>query len=132
MGKTVPIMALNDVPMWESIEEGALKLQVCCDCGHCRYPPAPICPDCLSMEDEWRPVSGTGTVMSWVVFHRKYFDDFPPPYNAVAVRLDEGPIIVTNLTGPLPEGSLIGRKVRLEYVDHDGRRQHAARIAEAG
>ncbi|GGE50183.1 hypothetical protein GCM10011360_41510 [Primorskyibacter flagellatus] len=131
MGKSIPIQALTDLPMWQSIEEGALKLQFCSDCDTCRYPPAPICPSCLSMDSEWRPVTGEGTVMSWVIFHRKYFDDFPPPYNAMAVRLDEGPIIVTNLLDPVPGSSLIGRRIKLEYVDHDGRKQHGARLKEA-
>ena len=130
MARTRPVMGFLDGPMWESIDAGALKLQCCADCGAWRYPPAPVCASCLSEAVEWKPVSGKGTVMSWVVFHRKYFDDFPPPYDAMAVRLDEGPIIVTNLAGEAPEGSWIGRKVVLEYVEHDGRRQHAARIVE--
>ena len=50
-------------------------------------------------------MSGRGTIMSWVTFHRQYFDDFPPPYNAVAVRLVEGPIVVTNLIGTAPSES---------------------------
>lgn len=129
MGKSSPVMALTDLPMWQSIEAGALNLQFCKDCGICRYPPAPICAGCLSMESEWRPVSGRGKILSWVVFHRKYFDDFAAPYNAIAVRLDEGPIIVTNLVGEVPAGSWIDRDVTLQYVDHDGRRQHAARIS---
>lgn len=130
MGKSQRVMALTDLPMWQSIENGRLELMACRDCGAFRYPPAPICDRCLSMEAEWKPVSGTGTILSWVIFHRKYFDDFPPPYNAVAVRLDEGPIIMTNLIGTPPEGSWIGHRVKLDYVEHDGRRQHAARITE--
>ena len=132
MGKTQPVMALDDRPMWDSIAEGALKLQKCSGCGAFRYPPGPICAECLSMESEWVAVDGGGNVLSWVVFHRKYFDDFPPPYNAVAVRLDEGPIVMTNLIGDPPEGSWIGHRVQLNYVDHDGRRQHAARIVDGG
>jgi uncharacterized OB-fold protein len=128
MGNSQAIMALDDRPMWDSIAVDRLSLQRCSRCGTFRYPPGPICASCLSMESEWVPVAGAGTILSWVVFHKKYFDDFPPPYNSVAVRLDEGPIIMTNLTGPEPEGSWIGRRVRLTYVDRAGRRQHAATI----
>lgn len=128
MGNSQPVMALDDRPMWDGIAAGRLSLQRCGHCRAFRYPPGPICAACLCMESEWVPVAGTGTILSWVVFHRKYFDDFPPPYNSVAVRLDEGPIIMTNLTGPEPEGSWIGKRVRLAYVDHAGRQQHAARI----
>lgn len=130
MGVSQPVKGLCDVPMWESMERRRLELQACSECEAFRYPPAPICPRCLSPDAEWRPVSGGGVVLSWVVFHRKYFDDFPPPYNAVAVRLDEGPIIVTNLVGNEPEGEWIGRRVVLEHVEHEGRVQHAARLAD--
>jgi len=130
MGKTQKVMSRDDGPMWESIERGRLELQTCSDCGKVRYPPAPVCDACLSMESHWTPVSGRGTILSWVVFHRKYFDDFPPPYNATAVRLDEGPIVMTNLVGTEPAGSWIGKRVQLTYVGHDGRRQHAAEIIE--
>jgi uncharacterized OB-fold protein len=123
-------MGICDGPMWDSIEHRGLKLQTCLGCGLVRYPPAPICEKCLSLESEWRPVSGKGEILSWVVFQRKYFDDFPPPYNSIAVRLAEGPIIVTNLVGPEPEGSWIGRDVQLDYVEHAGRIQHAARIVD--
>ncbi|MCX7310135.1 MAG: OB-fold domain-containing protein [Afipia sp.] len=63
----------------------------------------------------WKPISGTGDILSWVVFHRQYFDDFPVPYNVVAIKLSEGPIFLTNLAGALPEQKLIGRPVRIEY-----------------
>jgi uncharacterized OB-fold protein len=128
MANTIPVMGLYDRPMWDSIAGRRLSLQTCLDCGHVRYPPGPNCPDCLSFNDEWRPVSGRGRVLSWVVFQRRYFDDFPPPYNSVAVRLEEGPIIVTNLIGPEPEGSWIGAEVELDYVQHGDRIQHAARL----
>lgn len=131
MANTTRVMEICDRPMWESIEGRRLKLQTCLKCGHVRYPPAPSCPECLSFEYEWRPVSGRGKVLSWVVFRRKYFDDFPPPYNAIAVRLDEGPILVTNLVGPEPDGSWIGAKVELEYVEHGDRVQHAAHLVKA-
>jgi uncharacterized OB-fold protein len=130
MGRSERVMGFCDAPMWDSIERGAMALQCCAGCGAFRYPPAPICAACLSMQAEWRPLAGTGTVVSWVTFHRSYFDDFPAPYHAMAVRLDEGPLIVTNPAGPLPEGSWIGRRVRLDYVLHDGRRQHAARFLD--
>jgi uncharacterized OB-fold protein len=132
MGKSQPVMSIDDRIMWDGIEHGELKLQSCSHCRTLRYPPGPICAECLSMESDWVPVAGTGTILSWVTFHKRYFDDFPPPYNSVAVRLDEGPIIMSNLMGDEPEGSWIGKRVRLEFVDHDGRRQHAVRIDRAG
>lgn len=130
MATTTPVLGICDQLMWQSIAKRQLALQACLDCSEVRYPPSPVCPHCMSMRAEWRPVSGAGKIVSWVVFHRQYFDDFPPPYNAVAVRLSEGPIIVTNLIGEEPTGSWIGTDVNLDYVEHAGRIQHAARLVE--
>lgn len=120
MGNSSRVLGHYDKPMWESIANRAWALQYCRDSGTFRYPPSPICPDSLSMEYEWRPIKGTGEILSWAVFHRQYFDDFPPPYNTIAVRLDEGPIVVSNLVGPEPDGDWIGRRVEVVYEDHAG------------
>ena len=101
--------------MWASIDAGGMRLQCCSNCGLFRYPPAPACPTCLTEQAQWRALSGRGTILSWVVFHRRYFDDHPAPYNAIAVQLEEGPIMVSNLIGPEPEASWIGRPVQMVY-----------------
>jgi uncharacterized OB-fold protein len=128
MSVSEPVMTLYDRPMWESIGRHAMALPRCRGCGTSRYPPGPACPHCLSLDYDWVPVSGRGTVMSWVVFHRKYFDDFPPPYNAAAIELEEGPIIVTNLVGDEPAAGWIGAAVELFYVERGGRTVHQARL----
>jgi uncharacterized protein len=111
-----PVMGVYDKPMWESIRAGAMKLQRCKHCATWLYPPGPSCPKCLSPELEWTPVSGEGKLVSWVVFHRHYLPAYPPPYNAIAVRLAEGPTMISNLEGAMPEDGCIGRAIRLIYV----------------
>jgi uncharacterized OB-fold protein len=120
MGKSTRVLGHYDKPMWETIERKEWSLQCCSSCGHVRYPPAPVCPECLSLDAIWTKLKGTGEILSWAVFHKKYFDDHPPPYNTVAVRLDEGPIVVSNLVGPEPEGEWIGRRVEVIYEQRDG------------
>jgi uncharacterized OB-fold protein len=110
-----PVMGLYDAPMWRSIRDHALELQHCASCDTTLYPPAPVCPHCLSGALEWRPVSGRGTVMSWVVYHKTYLDAYPAPYNVIAVRLDEGAVLISNLEGASPEASWIGERVRMIY-----------------
>jgi uncharacterized OB-fold protein len=110
-----PVMGMYDAPMWQSIRDGALKLQHCTSCDTVLYPPGPVCPHCLSSELEWRGVSGRGTVLSWAVFHKTYLDAYPAPYNVIAVRLEEGAVLVSNLEAPLPEGSWIGKQVRMIF-----------------
>lgn len=132
MGTSEAVITLYDAPMWRAMEAGRLKLQCCAGCGTFRYPPGPSCPECLSLECAWQEVSGKGEVLSWVVFRKQYFEDFPAPYNAVAVKLEEGPILVSNLEGPEPPGSWIGEKVALTYRRHGERVQHAVRWIAAG
>ena len=81
------------------------------------------------MDYDWTEIRGGGEILSWVVFHRQYFDDHPQPYNAIAVRLDEGPIVVSNLVGAEPVGNWIGARVNVTYRPHLDRTQHAFTLA---
>jgi uncharacterized OB-fold protein len=109
------IISIYDKPLWASIEAKGMELQQCDSCSQFRYPPAPSCPHCLSLDYKWKKVSGRGKILSWVVFHKEYLDDYKPPYNVVAVKLEEGPIIVSNLSGPKPSGTWIGKAVEIIY-----------------
>ncbi len=111
-----PVMGLYDVPLWESIRAGELRLQRSRSSGRYLYPPSPVCDQSLADDLEWVPVSGKGEILSWVIFHRKYLEAYPPPHNVIAVRLQEGPVIISNLQGRQPEASWIGRQVRLVYA----------------
>jgi uncharacterized OB-fold protein len=122
MANSQPFISLLDEPMWESIDAHQWSLQACTDCGTFRYPPAPICANCLSMASKWTALSGRGSIISWVVFHRQYFDDYPPPYNVVAVQLEEGPLVISNLEGEEPNGSWIDRQVQVIYGTHSSGR----------
>jgi uncharacterized OB-fold protein len=112
-----PVLGLYDAPMWESIRARTMKLQCCQQCGTFQYPPAPVCHACLSAGLAWAPISGEGEILSWVIYRRQYLDAYPAPYNVIAVRLKEGPVVVSNLEGAEPDGTWIGRKVRLRYAN---------------
>lgn len=120
MGKSQQVLGLYDRHMWETIRERRWALQKCMEDGYFRYPPSPVCPHCLSINYDWQPISGRGTILSWVIFHRQYFEDFPTPYNVIAVRLREGPIVISNLCGELPDKDWIGREVEVIYERRDG------------
>lgn len=111
-----PVMGLYDEPLWKSIRDGNMKLQRSRTSGKYLYPPAPVCDQTLSGDLDWVPVSGNGEILSWVIFHRQYLEAYPAPHNVIAVRLEEGPVIISNLQGRQPEASWIGRKVRLVYA----------------
>ena len=126
------VMSIYDRPMWDSIGSKRWSLQSCEKCREYRYPPSPTCPKCLCMEAQWKPLSGKGTIISWVVFHHQYLPEFPPPYNVVAVQLAEGPIVISNLVGAEPEGGWIGRAVEVCYEpDAEGHLMPKMRLAGA-
>lgn len=115
--KTPPaVMGLFDRPMWESIGQGRMQLQCCNHCGAFQYPPAPGCASCLSMDLSWKPVSGQGRILAWTIFHKQYLPAYPAPYNVIAVALAEGPVMVSNLEGAMPDEDSIGRPVELRYA----------------
>lgn len=104
---------LFDLTFWEYLDQNEMRLQCCCACSTYRYPPSAICPDCLEEAHDWRAVSGRGTVLSWTVFHRQYLPQYPAPYNVIAVRLDEGPVLVTNLLEEDAISTSIGKRVAI-------------------
>src|SRR5690606_34567207 len=53
-----------DRPMWDSIQQGQMKLQRCVKSGTFFYPPGPCCPETLSFDIEWAPISGRAKLLS--------------------------------------------------------------------
>ena len=117
--KPLPRITPDNRPFWEAARRHELRLQRCDACGRFRYPPGPMCPDCLSERFEWRRVSGRGTISSWVVFHRVYFPAFADdaPYAVVQVELEEGPRLISNLVSSPGEKINIGMPVEVVFDD---------------
>jgi uncharacterized OB-fold protein len=88
-------------PFWDALREGRLTLQRCRDCGRARFPVAPVCPYCGGRSHDWQPLSGSGTVHSWIRYHRSYLPEFEPlmPYDVLCVALDDGPRMFGRLAG---------------------------------
>ena len=86
---------------WEHARAGRLAVQVCDVCGDAHFPASPVCPQCLSDGQQWKPTSGRGILESWVEFHRAYWSGFQGdlPYRVGLVRLEEGPLLLSNLVG---------------------------------
>lgn len=107
----------GDQPFWDSIKARGMALQRCDACAKFRYPVAPVCPACFAEEFEWVAVSGRAELLSWAVFHRKYLPSYPPPHNVIVAKLEEGPSIVSNLTGAAPYEGCIGKPLQLIYEE---------------
>jgi uncharacterized OB-fold protein len=80
---------------WEFTKAREFRLQRCGECEKFRWPPAPVCDGCLSEEFDWTPVSGRGSVLSWVTFRRQYFSEYPSGHRVVSLELAEGPLFIT-------------------------------------
>ncbi|UFN48423.1 OB-fold domain-containing protein [Roseomonas sp. OT10] len=102
---------------WENCRHGVLSVQRCDDCGHRHYPGSPVCPACLSASQSWEAVSGKGVLISWVRFHRAYWDSFrgDVPYLVCLVKLEEGPLMLSNFAGEAPADPPIGAPVEVAF-----------------
>jgi hypothetical protein len=101
-------------PFWDALREGRLTLQRCRDCGRARFPVAPVCPYCGGRSCDWQPLSGRGTVHSWIRYHRGYLPEFEPlmPYEVLCVALEEGPRMFGRLAGGGAGAPSIGMPVQ--------------------
>jgi uncharacterized OB-fold protein len=88
-----------DRPFWQALRRHQVEVQRCQTCGTHRFPATRYCAHCRSDESEWVAVAPAGTLESWCVFHRPYFDGLPVPYTVLQVRLDCGVRLFSNPSG---------------------------------
>lgn len=107
-------------PFWDGANEGKLMIQRCASCGSAVFYPRVCCPFCQASELRWEAASGRGRVISHTTVRRTHHDGFnaDAPYVFAAVALEEGPCIYAQIPGAPLEASLIGREVRVDFVDH--------------
>ena len=109
----------DSAPYWQGCRDGELRMQRCKPCGHLRFPPRPMCPRCQSLASGWVPVSGRGTLYSWVRCHPPLLPAFQQraPLVVVLVELEEGEDLrlVGNWLGPAEEEIEIGLPVEVVF-----------------
>ncbi len=97
----LPAITRDNEHYWQSLEKGELVSQTCDSCDTPRYPIAPVCPGCGGTRWTWKPLSGQGTIFSWVRFQRPYLPEFQDlmPYVVASVQLSEGPRMYGRIIG---------------------------------
>ena len=117
--KPLPRPSVDSAPFWDAAKEHVLKLQKCGACGEFRFPPSPLCPHCLSDTCAWEAVSGHGRVFSFVTYRRLYHKGWEGelPYVVAVVELDEGPRLLTTLTGIAAEHVRCDMPVAVTFDD---------------
>jgi uncharacterized OB-fold protein len=106
-------------PYWAAAREGRLVLQHCPGCDRAWHPPLPRCPHCHRASPDWTDAAGTGTVYTYTVVrhptHRALAGRVP--YVVAIVELDEGPRLVTGITGCDVDRVRAGMRVRARFTD---------------
>lgn len=81
---------------WDGTKTGELRLQHCTNCGHIYFPPRPVCPACSSTAVETMVASGKGRLLSYMINQRQH-PSFAGPYAIALVKLEEGPVMMSNI-----------------------------------
>lgn len=117
--RPLPKLNLVNSYFWEMAREGLLGLPWCVSCQQTHFPPSPRCPHCLHDVFEWRAASGRAKLVSWVIFHRAYWDgvSFEVPYNVCEVELEEGPRFISNLVGKAAEHPEYEMRLSVLFTD---------------
>lgn len=112
-----PAITRDSEFFWEGLKEQRLLVRRCARCHHLHHPPGPMCPKCHAPEWAAEPMSGRGTVHSYVIVHQPQLPGFSYPLAVALVELEEGVRLVGNLPDvPLHEVR-IGMPVEAVFVE---------------
>ena len=108
---------------WLATKEQRLTHQKCDDCGAVVWHPRAHCTSCLGGALSWHTSQGRGVVYSYSVIRQSYHPFFRGrvPFAVAWIDLDEGPRILSNLTGVAdPTRDVkIGMRVAVEWEPHE-------------
>ena len=86
---------------WRASSEGCLNLPRCQVCEIVLWPPAELCPGCLSSDIQWSEVKGDGVVWGVARYEHPFTSALADevPYQCVLVDLDCGPHLIAFFVG---------------------------------
>ena len=121
--KPLPKLNTDNRLFWEGCRKHELRFQRCNDCGHVRWPPSVLCPQCHATEINWLISKGIGRVYTFAVYHTAFHSGFTAdlPYTVAVVVLDEGPHLLTNIVGCRPDEVRCDMPVEVIWEDVDER-----------
>jgi uncharacterized OB-fold protein len=104
-------------PFWQACAAHRLVIQHCAACGAWQHYPRPFCLACGSSRLDWAEAAGRGTVYSVATMRLPVTEELTPPYQIALVDLDEGPRLLTIISGP---DACIGDRVLVGWRDRAG------------
>jgi uncharacterized OB-fold protein len=116
MSPPVPVPDADSAGFWDAAKAGQLSIDRCAECRRWQHPPLEACRYCGG-PTEFEPVSGRGTVFSFIVVRQQTVPGHEAPYVVALVELEEqSDIRVTGvLQGPV-EDARIGMPVVAQLV----------------
>jgi len=115
--KPIPEVTDDLAPFFAAAREGRLVVERCKRCDRRRFPPRPICSECLGRDAEWVSSSGRGKVVSFNVMHQVYHPGFAAevPYAVVLVELEDGGRMLSNVVDCPLDRLTIGLDVEVTF-----------------
>ena len=116
--KQLPAITASNKAFWDAARRHELVVYKCSNCG-ALYGQPTVCVACDSPQMDWVKVSGKGEVFTFCIyrqpFHPAWKDDIP--YNVAYVKLDEGPLLMTNVVDCENKDIYIGMPVEVVFED---------------
>ena len=114
--KILPPITLATSPFWDATKQHKLKAYKCQNCGM-YYWPAIDCMKCDQPTMEWVEVTGQGEIYTFIIMHQIYDPAWKDeaPYNVCWIKLDEGPLLISNVVGCENGDLYIGMRVEAVF-----------------
>lgn len=114
----LPVVTADTESFWKGGAEGALHIHRCRSCRTWFHPPAPVCPECLSLEVGPEVASGRASVRGFSVNAQPWAPDMEVPYVVAVVCLDDAPDVqlTTRLVGVDPQDVRIGMPLEVTFL----------------
>ena len=116
--KQLPDITSVDKPFWDAAKKHELVAYQCLNCGTF-YSQVTDCVACDNPRMEWVKVSGKGEVYTFGIYHQLYHPAWKEeiPYNVSWIKLDEGPLIMSNVVECKNEDLYVGMPVEVVFDD---------------
>ncbi len=116
--KQLPLITASNKAFWEAARRHELVVCKCRNCG-ALYAHSTTCAACGSTRPEWVKASGRGQVFTFCIYHQPFHPAWQDviPYNVAYVKLDEGPLLMTNIVGCDNKDIYIDMPVEVVFED---------------
>jgi uncharacterized OB-fold protein len=110
-------------PFYDALRDNRFTTTKCNKCGAMKWPPRTICPECVSDDLEWVPLSSTARVETFSVEEVGVPEGFDTPLIHALVTVDDTEItIFSRIVDAKPEQLEDGMRVGLKVLDISGDR----------